>query len=76
MEPFIAPYLTVLQERLSSEDIQVGSYPQWKSGVTVSLIGRNEARIRELGEEVAKEVKGTVVVKVEPKLKHHALSWL
>lgn len=76
MEPFIAPYLTSLQARLASEEIQVGSYPHWKSGVTVSLIGRNEERVREIGTEVAHELKGAIIEKVEPKLKHHALSWL
>lgn len=76
MEPFIAPYLTSLQERLAGEEIQVGSYPQWRSGVTVSLIGRDGPRVREIGKEVVRELQGTIITEVEPKLKHHALSWL
>ena len=30
----------------------MGSYPAFQQGVTVSLIGRNEARVREIGDEV------------------------
>lgn len=37
----IAPYLTSLQERLTSRGIQVGSYPVLHKGVFVSLIGRD-----------------------------------
>ncbi|CAE6483904.1 unnamed protein product [Rhizoctonia solani] len=55
-ESNIAPYLTSLQARVKSEDIQVGSYPTVGKGVTVSLIGRNSARLEELALEVAKEV--------------------
>lgn len=34
------------------DKIRVGSYPALRFGVTVSLIGDDEAKIRELGEEV------------------------
>ncbi|ELU39631.1 putative molybdopterin binding domain-containing protein [Rhizoctonia solani AG-1 IA] len=60
-ESNIAPYLTSLQARVKSEDIQVGSYPTVGKGVTVSLIGRNSARLEELALEVAKEVSGELV---------------
>jgi hypothetical protein len=43
----------------------VGSYPILKGGVYVSLIGRNEERIRELGKEVEGEIQGKVVTEQE-----------
>jgi hypothetical protein len=60
-ESNIAPYLTSLQERVKSEGIQIGSYPSVERGVTISLIGRDLARLAVLGEEVAKEINGEVV---------------
>ncbi|KAG8765103.1 hypothetical protein FRC12_007677 [Ceratobasidium sp. 428] len=60
-ESSIAPYLTALQARLKSENIQVGSYPSVQRGVTVSLIGTDAARLAVLGEEVAKEIEGLIV---------------
>ena len=51
-ESNIAPYLTSLQKRVNSEGIRIGSYPLFLKGVYVSLIGRDEKRVRELGEEV------------------------
>lgn len=51
-ESNIAPYLTALQKRVNSEGVRVGSYPLFLKGVYVSLIGRDEKRVRELGEEV------------------------
>ncbi|KAL5514752.1 hypothetical protein ACEPAG_2068 [Sanghuangporus baumii] len=60
-ESSIAPYLTSLQKRVKSEGVRVGSYPLFQKGVTVSLIGLDEARLRVIGEEVAKEIKGDVV---------------
>ena len=52
-ESNIAPYLTQLQKRVQEDGIQVGSYPMLQRGVTVSLIGKDEQRIREIGEEVS-----------------------
>ncbi|PAV19372.1 Molybdopterin binding protein [Pyrrhoderma noxium] len=60
-ESNIAPYLTDLHKRVSKEGIQVGSYPAFQQGVTVSLIGRNEARVREIGDEVARGIQGEVI---------------
>lgn len=51
-ESNIAPFLTALQKRVSKEGVRVGSYPLFLQGVTVSLIGRDEERLRELGQEV------------------------
>lgn len=39
----------------------MGSYPVLMKGVYVSLIGRNETRIRELGMEVEENIQGKVV---------------
>ena len=60
-ESSIAPYLTELQARTKAEGIRVGSYPLLQRGVYVSLIGRDEAAVRKLGEEVAAALEGRVV---------------
>ncbi|WVQ96093.1 hypothetical protein IAU59_003194 [Kwoniella sp. CBS 9459] len=60
-ESVIAPYLTELQARVKKEGIRIGSYPYLYSGVHVSLIGHDIERVRELGQEVVKEVEGKVV---------------
>ncbi|TDL27990.1 Molybdopterin binding protein [Rickenella mellea] len=60
-ESNIAPYLTSLQNRVKDAGVKIGSYPLIRKGVTVSLIGPDEAMVRELGVEVAKELKGEVV---------------
>lgn len=57
-ESVIAPYLTELQKRVAEEGIKVGSYPKWKDGVKVSLLGRNLARLEELIEEVEAGING------------------
>jgi molybdopterin-biosynthesis enzyme MoeA-like protein len=59
-ESSIAPYLDSLQKRLRSEDIQVGSYPRWGGGVSVSLVGRDHLRVREIVEEVERELQGSI----------------
>ncbi|KAH9990244.1 Molybdopterin binding protein [Russula compacta] len=64
-ESSIAPYLTELQNRVKEEGVRVGSYPQFMKGVFVSLIGRNEGRIRELGKEVEERIQGRVVTEQE-----------
>ncbi|KAF8262320.1 Molybdopterin binding protein [Lactarius quietus] len=64
-ESSIAPYLTRLQKRVKDEGVRVGSYPRLMKGVYVSLIGQNEARIRELGKEVEENIQGTVVTEQE-----------
>lgn len=52
-ESSIAPFLTELSQRVKSEEIRVGSYPSFGGGVTVSLLGQNTERVKELGEEVS-----------------------
>jgi hypothetical protein len=51
-ESSIAPYLAELQKRVKGEGVRVGSYPLLMRGVTISLIGPDETRVRELGQEV------------------------
>ncbi|KAG8959893.1 hypothetical protein FRC03_007337 [Tulasnella sp. 419] len=60
-ESAIAPFLTSLQKRVTDEGIRIGSYPTLRKGVTISLIGRDKQRVLEIGEEVVKEVQGTVI---------------
>jgi len=60
-ESSIAPYLAELQKRVKGEGVRVGSYPLLMRGVTISLIGPDKTRVRELGQEVVKEVDGEVV---------------
>jgi hypothetical protein len=64
-ESSIAPYLTELQKRVKVEGVRVGSYPLINKGVFVSLIGRNEGRVRELGKEVEEHTQGRAVTEQE-----------
>ncbi|KIJ64770.1 hypothetical protein HYDPIDRAFT_175303 [Hydnomerulius pinastri MD-312] len=68
-ESSIAPYLTTLQKRVNSEGIRVGSYPLLQQGVYVSLIGADRERVRELAEEVEKELQGRIVSEEEAEAK-------
>lgn len=58
-ESNIAPFLTELQARVKGEGIRIGSYPQITRGVYVSLIGPDEKRVREVGEEVTLPYEST-----------------
>ncbi|GAA6063181.1 hypothetical protein JCM10212_003116 [Sporobolomyces blumeae] len=60
-ESNLAPFLTKLSERVRKEGIRVGSYPKMRVGVDVSLIGKDEARLLELSQEVIKELDGELV---------------
>jgi len=60
-ESIIAPFLTALQFRVREQGIQVGSYPVLRKGVYVSLIGRNQALVREVAAEVESGVGGKVM---------------
>jgi hypothetical protein len=64
-ESLIAPYLTSLQNRVKGDGICIGSYPSLNKGVYVSLIGQDEQRIRQLGEEVAVEINGRIISEQE-----------
>ena len=71
-ESSIAPYLATLQKRVSPEGIRIGSYPLLQSGVYVSLIGANRDRIRQLAQEVEKEVEGRIVSEEEAEAKRRS----
>ncbi|KAJ9110727.1 hypothetical protein QFC20_002768 [Naganishia adeliensis] len=60
-ESSIAPFLTELHNRERKNGVRVGSYPMLYKGVHVSLIGLDEGRIREIGQEVAEKLNGKVV---------------
>ncbi|SGY66115.1 BQ5605_C004g02626 [Microbotryum silenes-dioicae] len=60
-ESSIAPFLTSLHERVRKEGVRVGSYPKFDKGVDVSLISKDLERIKELAQEVVKELKGEIV---------------
>ncbi|EPQ51811.1 Molybdopterin binding protein [Gloeophyllum trabeum ATCC 11539] len=64
-ESSIAPYLTDLQKRVKNEGVRVGSYPLLQRGVYVSLIGLDEERVKELGDEVVERLQGKVMTEVE-----------
>ncbi|GAA5913389.1 flavin adenine dinucleotide pyrophosphatase [Sporobolomyces salmoneus] len=60
-ESSIAPFLTKLADRVKKERIRVGSYPKFKVGVDVSLIGKDESRLLELAKEVEQELQGSLI---------------
>lgn len=61
-ESNISPFLSELTTRLKAENIKVGSYPKGiGGGVDVSLIGKDEARLRELADECCQKLDGTLV---------------
>ncbi|KZP30847.1 hypothetical protein FIBSPDRAFT_814648 [Athelia psychrophila] len=57
-ESTIAPFLTVLQNRVKDEGIRIGSYPVLQKGVYVSLIGANKDRVREVSAEIQIAIEG------------------
>ena len=72
-ESSIAPFLTSLQARTKSAGVRVGSYPLLSKGVYVSLIGPDVATIKEIAEEVAKELQGRLVSEEEARKEKAAL---
>ncbi|TFK89524.1 Molybdopterin binding protein [Polyporus arcularius HHB13444] len=72
-ESSIAPFLTNLQARTKSAGVRVGSYPLLSKGVYVSLIGRDVATVKEIAEEVAKELQGRLVSEEEARKEKAAL---
>ncbi|KAI0685922.1 MoaB/Mog domain-containing protein [Cerioporus squamosus] len=72
-ESSIAPFLTSLQARTKSAGVRVGSYPLLSKGVYVSLIGRDVAAVKEIAEEVAKELQGRLVSEEEARKEKAAL---
>lgn len=71
-ESSIAPFLATLQKRVLPEGVRIGSYPLLQRGVYISLIGANRDRVRELAEEVEKEIQGRIVTEEEAEAKRLA----
>jgi hypothetical protein len=71
-ESSIAPILTALQKRVSGEGVRVGSYPVLQQGVYVSLIGYGMEKVRELAEELQRELQGTIVTDEEARARKGA----
>lgn len=60
-ESSISPFLQRLTDKCKPLGIKVGSYPKFGSGVDVSVIGFDVAKLEEIAKEVEKEVDGKVV---------------
>lgn len=52
-ESLLAPFLTQLALRVKGNGIKVGSYPAFKNGVTVSLVGQNVELVKQIGQEAS-----------------------
>lgn len=72
-ESSIAPYLATLQKRVNADGIRIGSYPLLQRGVYVSLIGDRD-RVRQLAQEVEKEIEGRIVSEAEAEAKRQSSS--
>ncbi|OAR00481.1 hypothetical protein LLEC1_05798 [Akanthomyces lecanii] len=65
-ESKVAGYLTELAARVEPKGIKVGSYPHWdRKYNTVTLVGKDEAFLESLVDEVVKNVEGKRVFKPE-----------
>jgi molybdopterin-biosynthesis enzyme MoeA-like protein len=61
-ESEVAPYLTELAAKVEPNGVKVGSYPRWgKKRNTVTLVGRDQAYLDSLVDDVVKNVDGRVV---------------
>lgn len=59
-ESSISPFLQRLTDKCKPLGIKVGSYPKFGSGVDVSVIGFDVAKLEEIAKEVEKEVDGKI----------------
>ncbi|OAA79781.1 molybdopterin binding domain containing protein [Akanthomyces lecanii RCEF 1005] len=65
-ESKVAGYLTDLAARVEPKGIKVGSYPHWdRKYNTVTLVGKDEAFLESLVDEVVRNVEGKRVFKPE-----------
>ncbi|KAI8138140.1 MoaB/Mog domain-containing protein [Fennellomyces sp. T-0311] len=61
----IATLLSNIQDRVADQHIKIGSYPKWGVGedgvrVMVSVVGRDEDAIKDIGDEIARGIEGWV----------------
>lgn len=62
-ESEIATYLTELARKVEPQGVKVGSYPRWGEETnTVTLVGRDREFLDSIKEDVARNVKGRVVL--------------
>lgn len=59
----IAPNLTSIQQRVVNQHIKIGSYPRWGTDpdgirVVLSVVGRDEEAVKDIGSQVASSVDG------------------
>ncbi|KAK3180456.1 hypothetical protein K4F52_008184 [Lecanicillium sp. MT-2017a] len=65
-ESSVAGYLTELAARVEPKGVKVGSYPHWeRSRNTVTLVGKDQAFLESLVQEVEENVEGKRVYKSE-----------
>ncbi|KAF9873204.1 molybdenum cofactor synthesis domain-containing protein [Colletotrichum karsti] len=57
-ESAVAGYLTTLAAKVEPKGVKVGSYPRWEQNGTVTLVGRDQAYIESIVDEVVKGVNG------------------
>lgn len=58
-EGVIATVLTEIQEKVVGDRIKIGSYPNWfNQNVVVSVVGKDEARVKEVAEEIKVKIDG------------------
>ncbi|WDK17241.1 molybdenum cofactor synthesis domain-containing protein [Colletotrichum graminicola] len=57
-ESAVAGYLTQLAARVEPKGVKVGSYPRWEQNGTVTLVGRDQAYIESIVDEVVEGVQG------------------
>ncbi|KAH0429363.1 molybdenum cofactor synthesis domain-containing protein [Colletotrichum camelliae] len=57
-ESAVAGYLTQLAAKVEPKGVKVGSYPRWEQNGTVTLVGRDQAYIESIVDEVVKGVNG------------------
>lgn len=61
----IAPFLTQVQESCLQRNVKIGSYPNYQpdengTRVVVSVVGRDEQDIKEIGETIVKGINGWI----------------
>ncbi|TKW50902.1 Uncharacterized protein CTA1_9377 [Colletotrichum tanaceti] len=57
-ESAVAGYLTQLAAKVEPKGVKVGSYPRWEQNGTVTLVGRDQAFIESIVDEVVEGVQG------------------
>ncbi|WQF86040.1 Putative MoaB/Mog domain-containing protein [Colletotrichum destructivum] len=57
-ESAVAGYLTQLAAKVEPKGVKVGSYPLWEQNGTVTLVGRDQAFIESIVDEVVEGVQG------------------